>query len=405
MRPRINPSEAKRILILDVFRGFAIFGIFVVNIEIMNCFLVEQDSCYLGQSGFLDRLADEIRRVLFYTKFFPIFSMLFGLGIGLQLLNLAQKKLPVWPFVSRRMWWLLLIGIAHILFLWTGDVVHIYAVIGMTGPLLFKWTPRALLWVSILVLLIFPWLMNPVHELLEAVISDLGGLSGEEFKALYPEGTISTIMRQGSYGEQVELRSQEYWTNAPFAWSYFAPLAFSMFVLGLFLAQTKAFVDFPAFARKIKNPMLFMAVITNLFRLFFIYVVLDRGWHRMEGIGPLLLGIMPVCDAVMGLFYLWLIAYFFPRLSGLRITNGFAAVGRTALSNYILQSIIGLVLLSSAGFGLYSELTKWNSLLIALGVFPLQMLLSWLWLRHFRFGPLEWAWRCLTYWRVFPLRR
>ena len=147
------------------------------------------------------------------------------------------------------------------------------------------------------------------------------------------------------------------------------------------------------------------ALATNLFRIFFLYLVLEQGWHRMEGVGPILLGIMPVCDVLMGLFYLWLVAYFFPKFSHSKLSFGLAAVGRTALSNYILQSVIGMLLVSSIGLGMYGSLTKWDSLLIALSVFPIQAALSVFWLRRFRFGPLEWAWRCLTYVRYFPLKR
>jgi uncharacterized protein len=401
-----QPSVDQRIVLLDVLRGFAIFGIFVVNIEIMNCFLVEADSCYDEQTGLLDRLADEIRRLFFYTKFFPIFSMLFGLGVGIQIMSRARKGFTVWPFIGRRMTWLFLFGIAHILLLWTGDVIHLYAIIGLAGPLLFRLSARLLLYVSVFILLVFPWASIPLYDWIATVMNSLG-LDGllTSFSSDYPQGEIGHIMREGSYGEQVLLRSREYWTNAPMIWSYFAPLALSMFVLGLSLARSGVYLDLPAFARRIRKPVLILAVATNLFRIFFLYVVLDKGWHRMEGVGPILLGIMPVCDVLMGLLYLWLIAYFFPKFARSKLSLGLAAVGRTALSNYILQSVIGMLLVSSIGLGMYGSLTKWDSLLIALSVFPIQAGLSIIWLRRFRFGPLEWAWRCLTYIRYFPLKR
>ncbi|MGB3774998.1 MAG: DUF418 domain-containing protein, partial [Leeuwenhoekiella sp.] len=116
---------SQRIEILDVYRGFAIFGIFVVNIVIMNSTFLNQDTFLAQFTGSLDLLTSRILQLFFYTKFFPIFSLLFGVGIAMQALKLRSKNRALWPFFARRMLFLFLFGIFHILFIWSGDVVHL----------------------------------------------------------------------------------------------------------------------------------------------------------------------------------------------------------------------------------------------------------------------------------------
>ena len=85
--------------------------------------------------------------------------------------------------------------------------------------------------------------------------------------------------------------------------------------------------------------------------------------------------------------------------------NALAVYGRTALSNYILQSLIGTTLFFGFGLGLLGELHDWQTLLLAFAIILLQIKISGIWLRHFRYGPLEWLWRCGTYRQWLPLRK
>ena len=114
---------------------------------------------------------------------------------------------------------------------------------------------------------------------------------------------------------------------------------------------------------------------------------------------------MVLSDVAMGLFYLWLLGWVYYKTSWKKLLQPLTYVGRMALTNYILQSAIGLVLFSSIGFRLYETLSPSAAFLVAVGVFILQILLSKLWLRYFKFGPLEWLWRCLTYGKLFALKK
>ncbi|WP_104813393.1 DUF418 domain-containing protein [Aureitalea marina] len=121
--------------------------------------------------------------------------------------------------------------------------------------------------------------------------------------------------------------------------------------------------------------------------------------------GPFLLWLMPVCDVLMGLFYLWFIGWIYRFVLIQKLLSPLSYVGKMALTNYLVQSLFALMLFTAVGYGGYMKFSQWETLLIALGFFPLQILLSKLWLKVFRFGPMEWVWRCLTYRKLIPIRQ
>ena len=87
------------------------------------------------------------------------------------------------------------------------------------------------------------------------------------------------------------------------------------------------------------------------------------------------------------------------------VQNRLAAVGRMAFTNYIMHSVLCTLIFYGAGLGLFGSVERWGQVLIVLAIWAVQLILSPLWLSHFRFGPLEWLWRSLTYWRIQPFRK
>jgi len=100
-------------------------------------------------------------------------------------------------------------------------------------------------------------------------------------------------------------------------------------------------------------------------------------------------------------FIVWL--WFTGKLTG--FLKRFQPVGKTALSNYILQSLIGVIIFSGIGFSMYQKMSLLECFITATVCFILQVMLSKLWLKYFKFGPLEWCWRCLSYGRLFSIKR
>ena len=394
------PTDAqKRIDLLDILRGFAVFGIFVVNIEIMNCVFLNQDA-FSGQwtSG-IDRLSVRIMQLFFYSKFFPIFSFLFGVGISMQALRRMEKGVSSSGFFIRRMGFLFLIGVLHVLLLWSGDVLHLYALLGLMTALLLKRSSKFILAAAVFLLLF------PFYEELSGFIFERIGFQPESFLAAYSSQEIIDTIRSGSYVEGVLFRLREWVTNIPLLFVFLAPVALAMFLLGLYFGKKQIFLSIDEFINKTKKPALAIALFTTAYRLFFLFVLLNMNIMSDQALRPVFLKFMYLSDVVTGLLYLWLIAWLWKFPVWKKLLAPLQYVGRMALTNYIMHSLIGLILFSSVGFQRYETLSPAETLITATLVFCFQLIFSNLWLSYFYYGPLEWLWRCFSYKKLLPIRR
>lgn len=394
------PTDSrKRIDLLDIFRGFAVFGIFVVNIEIMNCIFLNQTE-FAGQwtSG-IDKVSVRILQLFFYTKFFPIFSFLFGLGISMQALKLLKKKDNSSGFFLRRMAVLFVFGIFHILFLWNGDVLHIYAILGLFTILLLKKSSKLIISAAI-ILLLFPF-----YEQLAEFIFTYINFNPERFLAGYTSQDITSLIRNGTYFQGMLFRVQEYMANIPLLFVFFAPIALSMFLLGLYVGKKRFIFAIDRFVDKTKKPLIATAIITNAYRIIFLFVLPNLEMYSQSSYRPVFFKLMFLSDVAMGIFYLWLIAWLFRFPGWQKFFSPLKYVGRMALTNYLMHSFIGLLLFSSIGFQRYETFSPTATLLTATAVFAFQLILSKIWLKHFHYGPLEWLWRCLSYQKILPIRK
>lgn len=391
--------KTSRIDLLDVYRGFAILGIFVVNIVIMNSTFLNQDEFAKQWTSGIDQLSERILQLFFYTKFFPIFSLLFGLGISMQALKMKTSGTLSFSFFARRMAILFLIGVCHILFLWSGDVLNLYAILGLLVTVFLGRSNKLILFLSAFFLL-FPFYDDLFFFLFDLLNFDpgsyLSGLNG---------AAVHSIITQGSYLEGMELRLKEYMANIPMLFGFLAPIALSMFLLGLYLGKNNIHRSLQPFIRKIGLPMLILAVLTNTYRVIFLFILPEYAVYSNEVLRPYFIKLMVVSDVMMGLFYLWLLGWLWYNTKFQFLLKPLRHVGRMALTSYIMQSATGFFLFSSVGLGLYETLSPFQTLITAIIVFCFQVIFSKFWLLHFRFGPLEWLWRCLTYKKVFPLRR
>ena len=397
---KTQPTNQKtRIELLDVYRGFAILGIFVVNIVIMNSTFLNQDEFALQWTSTIDKTAEDILKLFFYTKFFPIFSLLFGLGISMQALKLSEKQKLSFAFFARRMFILFLIGVFHILFLWSGDVLNIYAILGLFTTLMIKRSNRLILILSAV------FLFFPFYDQILGYIFELINYKPETYLSKHTGESVNQIIKNGTYFEGMKLRISEYLANVPMLFGFLAPVAISMFLLGLYLGKNKIYNSLDTFIQKIKKPMLIIALITNIYRVLFLYVLVNQDIFRVAEYREIFIKIMVLSDTFMGLFYLWIIGWLWYNTSWKKVLKPLQYAGRMALTNYIMQSFIGLILFSSIGFGLYETLSPSETLITAITVFIAQIFLSKLWLTYFKFGPLEWIWRCLTYKKVLPIKK
>lgn len=395
-----QPTQGKkRIELLDVYRGFAILGIFVVNIVIMNSTFLHQDEFARQWTSWIDVVSKKILQLFFYTKFFPIFSLLFGLGISLQALKLFREKTSSPAFFFRRMFILFMFGIAHILLLWSGDVLNVYAILGLFATTMVKRSNKL-----ILALAVF-FLLFPFYDQLFAYFFQLIHFQPESFLSHHTGATVNEIIKNGTYWEGLRLRILEYLSNTTMLFGFLTPVAASMFLLGLYLGKNNILSAPDQFIQRIKSPMLIVALITNIYRVFFLFVLIDLDVFQIDVYREIFIKLMILCDTIMGLFYLWIIGWFWFNTKWKAVLAPLKYAGRMALTNYIMHSVIGLFLFSSVGLSLYETMRPSETILTAVTVFCIQVVLSKIWLTYFLYGPLEWIWRCLSYQTLLPIRR
>lgn len=370
----------------------------MVNIVIMNSTFLNQDEFAKQWISTIDIISKKILLLFFYTKFFPIFSLLFGLGISMQALKMFEENRLSFSFFGRRMLILFFFGICHIIFLWSGDVLNLYAILGLFTTLMIKRSNKVILGLSA------TFLFFPFYDKIFDSLFNILNFQPESYLKNYTGESINFIIKEGSYLKGLKLRVLEYFSNIPILFGFLAPIAASMFLLGLYLGKNKIYNSLESFIGTVKKPIILLAVITNIYRVVFLFYLVYQEIFKIENYRELFIKLMVLSDVAMGLFYLWLIGWLYYNTNWKKLLLPLQYVGRMALTNYLMQSFIGLILFSSIGFKLYETFSPSAALVTAILVFCFQVVFSRIWLNYFNFGPFEWLWRCLTYKKIFPIK-
>ncbi len=237
-------------------------------------------------------------------------------------------------FFARRMLILFIFGILHIVFIWSGDVLNLYAIIGLFTTLMIRRFNRIILALSAF-LLFFPF----YDQVLEYVFGQIN-FQPELYLNDYTGETVNQTIRNGSYLQGVKLRLLEYLSNIPMLFGFLAPIAISMFLLGLYLGKNKVHKSLGNFINQIKKPILLIAVITNTYRLLFLFFLVDTEIFKIDSYREVLIKIMVLSDVAMGIFYLWAIGWLYYETKLYKILLPLKYVGRMALTNYIMAKDI-----------------------------------------------------------------
>lgn len=362
----------ERILALDVLRGFALFGILLVNMLDFSGSALRLNT--LGVRGNeLDQLVDVGVTFFAVTKFYLLFSFLFGVGFAVQMRRTEAKGGSFVGFYLRRLGVLFLIGLAHAVLIWDGDILRLYAVAGLLLLLVRGLSTRILLGLALLI---------GVGGLLY-----FGGVGDMSSMSEMMSGEAVRLFMSGSYGELVSYRLAQ-----PYLPDIQTPMVLVMFLLGLVVGRSGV-LDAPAryegFLRRAWKWALPIALVGNA-ALIYGAVVADS-WLISIGIhiGAPALSFVYVCAVLLNAHRLgWL-----------------APVGQMALTNYLAHSLVCTTLFYGYGFGLYDQLTPTVTFALCFVLFGAQVLVSGVWMGQYRFGPMEWLWRSLTYGQAQPMRR
>ena len=305
--------------------------------------------------------------------------------------------LYLFSFFAKRFSSLFLFGILHILFIWSGDILHLYALIGFGICILYKGSAKVLLWASIIIF------MFPYYQEIADKIFAFFEFDNMAYLNKIPRETLIELKREGNYLSGVQLRMKEYLFAIGLIFSRLFPFAAGMAILGAYLVKKGAFNNLYNFIYQIRIPFLLATIGLISYRFAFLYGIRPN-YHLDPGsiFSIVLINFFILADMAIALLYVWILIFLFQKQSLKKLLSIFSYAGKMAFTNYVLQSIIGYILMRS--LGLYELLTPSMAIVIVLFVFIGQILFSKLWLSVFKLGPLEWLWRCISYGKVIPIK-
>ena len=400
-----SPVEArKRHIILDSLRGLAILGICMANFPEFSLYsFLKPEAAAAMSTSAADRLVQYLLYFFIDGKFYTIFSLLFGIGFSIIITNVSSRGGNGLGVFYRRMGVLAIIGFIHLMTLWSGDILMLYALMGMLLPLFMRLGDRALLGFGVFFLFL-PVVVDSVCEMLGVYPSaaivrwqwywcDKYGITDDNFAYWLRDsqsyGDVFKFLIQGAI-----VRMQEFVDGN----RYFKVLG--LFLIGYYVGRNRFYANLEALRPALRR--IFRYGLCIGWPLTAIY-----SWSCING--------HPLGEGVHSLFYfssVYLTSFgyiagivlLYLKYKDIGIWRFFAAPGRMALTNYIGQSVIGIVLFYGIGFGIGATVGLIYVEIIAVGVFLFEAIASRGWLSVFRFGPWEWIWRCLTYGRLFRIK-
>lgn len=399
-------TDAARIGSLDVLRGFAVLGILVMNIQSFSMIGAAYMNPYAyGDMTGANQFVWFLGHLLADMKFMAIFSMLFGAGVVLMSERRTAAGKPSAGLHYRRMLGLLLFGALHGYLLWYGDILFTYAVCGGWVYFLRRLRPKHLIIVGLISVAVssgisifwqatIPWWPPGEIEKLETEWWDPPPQAVDHQVEAY----------RGTWTQQQAIRSPEtafmqtflLVTNTLWRAGGLMLIGMALFKLGVFSAERST-----AFYTRLLAVGAFVGLPVVAFGVWFKE---SSGWDiRSAFFGGDQFNYWASILVALG----WIAAVMLVVKSGVlpRLTARLTDVGRMALSCYLLETIICTTIFYGHGLGLYGSIERTGQIAIVFAVwFVLLGFCPW-WMRHFRFGPFEWLWRSLTYWKLQPLHR
>lgn len=398
--PSMSPTRT-RIPALDVLRGVAVAGILAANVLIFfGLFVMPPDRAAALSTVAGDDVVLLLEKVFVDGKFYSVFSLLFGVGFGLQLARGGEAALPRF---RRRLRILLVIGAIHAFVIWAGDILMLYALLGFTMPWFARKSDRELLrWTAIMMAI--PTVLYLVALAAWAAFGPAGRPSPQSAGA--PAAILDIFARMGTGGVKDAVIGNLVFVAARWAdlvASVRFPKVLGMFVLGLWCVRSGVAVA----------PHEHRATLVRWCRLGWGFgvpanVVAAYALHAWPYLPPSPGGLLGVVGQAIGVP---LLALGYAATIGLLVVDGrraisiLAPLGRMALTNYLTHSIVCVVLSRGFGFAMWWRVGASTAMAIAGAIIAVQIPVSAWWLSRYRFGPVEWIWRRLTYQAPLAMRR
>ena len=390
-----------------MLRGFALFGI-ILNHSAMN-FLAGMSPPEYARYNMIapvDEVLNMLSMLLTFGKFYTIFSFLFGLSFAIQLQQAMTKDTV---FTGRFIWRLVilfLIGYVHNLF-FSGDILVIYACLGLVLVVARKLNNKMLLIISAVLVLNIPLQLQRAYELVvppvplsktqqEAQIKKMNQQALREFKTKLAGNASELVRLNAATGLQSKYEFQKatgrLWITA------------GLFLLGLYAGRKKIFEQTPQNRRFFRKLCLWGGVVA-LASTAAALLIFTTGMAAKPVFGFLGSMAFDTQQIALSAFYVAGVVLLYWGIKGRKVLQPLVPLGQMGLTIYLLQTLFGLMLFYGIGFGMLNKIGVAAAMGYGALFFIFQVLIAKWWLTYFRMGPVEWLWRSLTYLKVQPLRK
>lgn len=403
---KMNPIEKKeRMVIIDIIRGFALLGVLLVNMLTFNStFLLELTSSSpltapLLVEGTMNKIIALLVQVFAEGKFYTIFSVLFGLGFYIFISRVEAKGYSPNKLFIKRLFFLLIFGLLHMLLVWYGDILHVYSITGVfllffrncQSKTIKKWI-IALLFIAIL-LTVGVSLVDEFTPFMMSEVAYTSYINSMDAAA----NTSIEIYQHASYSEAVQYRVSNEWSYRLMGLVFQVPKILAMFLIGLLIGKEKIVENLSDYKRLNNKVWKVSGIVGGCASLS--YLLIQQGLvtsSQLLSLG-LIVTFEEVSTVAISLFYISSFVKLFSKASTKRIIEPFNYIGRMALTNYLMQCIICSFIFYGHGLGLVTSLSLLACVAITVLLFGIQIIMSKSWLARYNYGPFEWVWRRLTY--------
>jgi len=423
--PAAPVGQAERITALDSLRGFALLGILLMNIVGMGMYAnAYDDPTVTGGSTGANLWVWIVMHVLAEGKMRCLFSMVFGASVVLLTSRLEGRR-DAADIYYRRTLWLLLFGILHAFLLWVGDILYPYALCALLLYPFRNLKARTLLLIGSVVLICtggsyLAYTYSAKDKIEQGRAAEAASKAGkkltEKQQAAKEEYEQS---RKFSHPDAEALKKDaEQWRGNPLqviqarskivshyhAAPYYSPWnwdVWSMMFIGMGLFKLGVLSG-------AKSQRFYAALVLIGYGIGIPLNSYTAWLIVRSNFDPVVAGFTaPTYDIgrlSIAMGHLGVIMLLAKSGSLAPLMARLGALGQMALSNYVFQSVVAAFIFTGYGFRMYGRLQRYQLYYVVAAIWAFQLVVSPIWLRHFRFGPLEWAWRSLTYWKRQPMR-
>ena len=382
-------KENNRIVFVDALRGFALLGIVLIHfVEHFDFFYKPEVDYFFSPET--DQVVMDVVMFLVSGKAYSIFAITFGFSFFIQIDRKEKQGVDFRSQFAWRLTILLIMGLIHSL-LYRGDILHIYAILGLPLIFLYRLKNKVLMAIAVLLVIEIPILYHLAMSMIYpsyTFVPDWGGNWFAEAEAIYANGSFWEVVK-------INVWKARYLV---YAWTYYTGRSVqlvALFILGLLIGRKRYFEHIAQYKSQIIRLLGLSVLFIAAFHWCLSIVEGSTLSELQKGLSSTLLRSFNNLAYTSAIISLFILAYLLVKKS--MFFDSLAIYGKMSLTNYVSQAVFGVIFFYGFGFGMWRYMGTTWSLLFGFCIFILQLLISRYWIKRYYYGPLEWLWRALTF--------